>query len=48
VLLSLLRDNIIDVGIRLGEHVLKLFNEEKIENKIVNLFETILSQDNVK
>ena len=48
MLLSLLRDNIIDVGIRLREHVLKLFNEEKIENKIVNLFETILSQDNVK
>jgi hypothetical protein len=41
--LSQSRDNIIDVGIRLREHALKLFNEEEIENKIVNLFESILS-----
>jgi|GEM_PF-2529171 len=48
LLLLRLRDNIIDVGTRLREHTLKLFNEEEIENKIVNLFESILSQDNAK
>jgi hypothetical protein len=38
----------VDIGIKLREHTLKLFNEEEIENKIVNLFETIISQDNIK
>jgi glycosyltransferase involved in cell wall biosynthesis len=48
MLLSQSRDNLVDIGIKLREHTLKLFNEEEIENKIVNLFETIISQDNIK
>jgi hypothetical protein len=33
---------------KLREHGLKPFNKEEIENKIVNLFEFILSQSNAK
>jgi len=48
MLLSLSKDNLMNIGIRLREHALKLFNEEEIENKIVNLFESILRQSNAK
>ena len=43
LLLSRLRDNIIDVGIRLREHTPELFNEEKIKNKVTDLFKFVLS-----
>jgi hypothetical protein len=47
MLLSHSRDNLVNVGIRLKEHTLKLFNEEEIENKIVNLFES-MQVNNIK
>lgn len=46
--LSQSRGNIMDVGMKLREHAFELFNKEEIENKIVNLFESILSQSNAK
>jgi glycosyltransferase involved in cell wall biosynthesis len=41
-LLSQSRNNIIDVGLKLREHVFRLINEESIENKFVSLFESAL------
>jgi glycosyltransferase involved in cell wall biosynthesis len=41
-LLSQSRNNIIDVGLKLREHVLRLLNEESIENKFASLFESAL------
>jgi glycosyltransferase involved in cell wall biosynthesis len=46
--LSQSRGNIMDVGMKLREHAFELFNKEEIENKIVNLFKSILSQSNAK
>jgi hypothetical protein len=37
-----------EIGIKLREHALELFNEEEIENKITSLFESMLIQGNVK
>jgi glycosyltransferase involved in cell wall biosynthesis len=48
MLLSQSRDNIMDVGMKLREHALELFNEEEIENKVTSLFESMLSQGNAK
>ena len=43
MLLSQSRGNIMEIGIKLREHALELFNEEEIENKVTNLFESMLS-----
>ena len=37
-LLSQSKKDIMDVGIKLREHILRLFNEERIESKLVSLF----------
>jgi glycosyltransferase involved in cell wall biosynthesis len=37
-LLSQSKKDIIDIGIKLREHILRLLNEERIENKLVSLF----------
>jgi len=42
-LLSQPKNNIIDVGMKLREHVLRLLNEESIESKFVNLFKSLLN-----
>jgi len=44
ILLSQSRDSVVDAGMRLREHALRLFNEKEVESKIVNLFESLLSQ----
>ena len=43
LLLSWLRDNIINVGIKLREHTPELFNEKEIKNKVTDLFKFVLS-----
>jgi len=47
-LLSLSKESIVDAGMKLRDHVLKLFNSEEIENKIANLFGPLLSQGNAE
>jgi glycosyltransferase involved in cell wall biosynthesis len=42
-LLSQSKKDIIDIGIKLREHILRLLNEEKIENKLVSLFKSLIS-----
>jgi len=42
-LLSQSKKVIIDIGIRLREHILRLLNEERIENKLVSLFKSLIS-----
>jgi glycosyltransferase involved in cell wall biosynthesis len=42
-LLSQSKKDIIDIGIRLREHILRLLNEERIESKLVSLFKSLIS-----
>jgi len=37
------KDYLLDVGVKLKEHVLKLFSTEYVENRIVGLFESVLN-----
>jgi glycosyltransferase involved in cell wall biosynthesis len=37
-LLSRSKKDIIDIGMKLREHILRLLNEERIESKLINLF----------
>jgi len=43
VLLSLSKESIVNVGMKLRGHVLRLFDEEKIEDKIVDLFSSLMN-----
>jgi hypothetical protein len=43
-LLSLSREDIVDAAMRLREHALELFNEERIEYKITALFNFLASR----
>jgi hypothetical protein len=36
------RDAIVDAGMKLREHAIKLFNEREIESMLLNLFESII------
>jgi glycosyltransferase involved in cell wall biosynthesis len=42
-LISQPREAIVDTGIKLREHALRLFNEREIESKLLNLFRPIMS-----
>jgi glycosyltransferase involved in cell wall biosynthesis len=42
-LVSQPREAIVDTGMKLREHALRLFNEREIENKLLNLFRSIMS-----
>jgi hypothetical protein len=42
-LVSQPREAIVDTGMKLRGHALRLFNEEEIENKLLNLFRSIMS-----
>jgi glycosyltransferase involved in cell wall biosynthesis len=42
-LLSLSKESIVDAGTKLRKHVLRLFDKEKIEDKIVGLFSSLMS-----
>jgi glycosyltransferase involved in cell wall biosynthesis len=41
-LLSQSRNSIIDVGMKLREHILRLLNEERVESKFADLFKSLL------
>jgi hypothetical protein len=41
-LISQPREAIVDAGIKLREHALRLFNEGEIESKLLNLFRSIM------
>jgi len=47
-LLSLSREDIVDAAMKLREHALELFNEERIEYKITALFNFLASRGNPK
>jgi glycosyltransferase involved in cell wall biosynthesis len=47
-LFSLSREDIVDAGMKLRKHALKLFNEEEIEDKITGLFNILASRGNAK
>jgi glycosyltransferase involved in cell wall biosynthesis len=41
MLLSQPRNHIVDIGMKLKEHAIKLVNKEKIRSKLVDLFESL-------
>jgi glycosyltransferase involved in cell wall biosynthesis len=42
-LLSLSEESTVDAGMKLRKHVLRLFDKEKIEDNIVDLFSSLMS-----
>jgi glycosyltransferase involved in cell wall biosynthesis len=43
-LISQPRDAIVDAGMKLREHALRLLNEREIESKLLNLFRSVMSR----
>jgi hypothetical protein len=41
MLVALSRNHIVDIGMKLKEHAIRLVNKEKIRSKLIDLFESL-------